>query len=242
MTDDHARSQIKISTMKCEQFGHPEFLLEVDASAVPEIYIREMVEALERMVADGSVFRPGQTLQIGWMLTRLHEEGPRQLTLEEPDMRSLPIEWIPGITHTLRQKMLQVFMLDSVALRHEMQIPSILQSLIACTRYTDCDFFMTRSEGNNARDSGWFVGCLDDAHDHNDPGNLCCALLYEAYLGQRGIQGFVTFPAGATVRVDRQNGVTILKQGEPLSIVPGSFLDTWLRRLADGDARESYHE
>jgi len=32
----------------------------------------------------------------------------------------LPIRWIPGVTHTLRQKMLQVFVLDSVSLRHEM--------------------------------------------------------------------------------------------------------------------------
>ncbi|MFI5456913.1 MAG: hypothetical protein ACHRXM_15820 [Isosphaerales bacterium] len=231
-----------ISTTKCEQLGHPEFVLEADVSTVPDIYIRETVETVERMVADGSVFRPGETFQIGWMLTRVQEQGPTHLTLEEPDMRSLPIRWIPGVTHTLRQKMVQVFMLDSVSLRHEMQIPSIRQSLITCTRFAASDFFMTRSEGTNERDSGWFVGCLDEVHDHNDPGNLCCVSLYEAYLGQKGIQGFVTFPVGATVVVDRKNGVTILNQGEPLGIVRGSFLDTWLQRSADGSAKESYPE
>jgi hypothetical protein len=225
-----------ISTTKCEEFGHPEFVLEADASVVPDIYVRNLVETIECMVKEGSCFRPGETFQIGWMLTRVQGQGPRQLTLEEPDMRSMPIQWIPGVTHTLRQKMLQVFMLDSVGLRHQMQIPTIRQSLIACTRYTDGDFFMTRSENNNERDSGWFVGCLDGGHDHNEAGNLRCISLYEAYLGQRGIQGFVTFPVGATVLIDGKQGVTILNGAEPLGIVPGSFLDTWLQRLPDGKA------
>ena len=227
-----------ISTTKCEQFGHPEFVLEADEIAVPDIYIRELVETIEHMVADGAVFRAGETFQIGWMLTSVKNKGPKHLTQEEPDMRSLPIQWIPGVTDTLRQQMLQVFMLDSVALRNEMQIPSIQQSLIACTRYTADRFFMTRSEANNETDSGWFVGCLDDGHDHNDTSNLRCISLYEAYLGQKGIQGFVTFPVDSMVILDPEDGVTILNKGERLSIVPGSFLDTWLRRLADGRAED----
>jgi hypothetical protein len=37
-------------------------------------------------------------------------------------------------------------------------------------------------------------------------------------------------------------GVTILDKGEQLGIVSHSILDTWLRRLADGEAKESYPE
>ncbi len=231
-----------IATTKCEQFGHPEFVLEADESTVPDIYIREMVKTIEHMVEGGSVFRPGETFQIGWMLTRVQEPGQTHLTLEEPDMRSLPIQWVPGVTQTLRQKMVQVYMLDSVSLRHQMQIPTIRHTLIACTRYNTSEFFMTRSKGTNERDSGWFVGCLDHGHDHNDIANLRCQSLYEAYLGQRGILGFVTFPVGIMVVVNSENGVTILNDGEPLGIVPGSFLGTWLQRLADGKAKESYPE
>lgn len=101
---------------------------------------------------------------------------------------------------------------------------------------------MSRSESTNERDSSWFVGCLDDGHDHNDTGNLRCISLYEAYLGQKGIQGFVTFPIEATIVVGRKKGVAILKQGEQLGIVRGSFLDTWLQRMAHGEAKESYPE
>lgn len=79
-----------ISTTKCERFGHPEFVLEFDASTVPDVYARDLVETIECMVKVGSCFQPGETFQIGWMLTRVQEQGPRQLTLEEPDMRSMP--------------------------------------------------------------------------------------------------------------------------------------------------------
>jgi hypothetical protein len=68
-------------------------------------------------------------------------------------------------------------MLDSVSLRHEMQISSIHQSLIACDGYTDHEFLMDRSQGTNERDWGRLVGCLDERHDHNNPDNLRCVSL-----------------------------------------------------------------
>jgi hypothetical protein len=101
---------------------------------------------------------------------------------------------------------------------------------------------MTRSKSTNDRDSGWFVGCLDREHDHNDASNIRCVSLYEAYLGQKGIEAFVTFPVGATIAVDRKDGVTIFGEGKPLDIVADSFLDTWLQRMANGEAKESFPE
>ena len=221
---------MRITTSKCGQFKHPEFVLEADDIAVPDVYLKELAETIEQMVAAGSVFRPGQTFQIGWMITQVASSGASRLSLVEPDMEEMPMQWVLGVTETLRQKMVQVFMLDSVSLRQEMKIPSVLQSLVACTRYSAPSFIMVRSEGANERDSGWFVGCLDDEHDHNDPANLSCVSLYEAYLNQQGIQGFVTFPVGTMIVNDKKNGLTILKDDKPLKIEPGSFLDTWLKR------------
>ena len=73
-------------------------------------------------------------------------------------METFPIKWVPGITHTLRQKMLQVFMLDSVSLRQQMQMPTIVQSLIACTRYTTPNFLMLRSNPSNEKRFGVVCG------------------------------------------------------------------------------------
>lgn len=219
-----------LNTTKCGQFKHPEFTLEADESAVPATHLQDMAKTIESMVAQGSVFKPGETSQVGWMITEVQRYGTSQLTLVEPDMKSFPIKWVPGITHTLRQKMIQVFMLDSVSLRDDMEIPSILQSLLVCTRYTSSSFFMNRSENPNETDSGWFVGCLEDGHNHNDPANLRCVSLYEAYLHQHGIEGFVTFPVGSMIVCEPGEGVTIFKDGQKCSIQKGSMLEAWFRQ------------
>ena len=50
---------------------------------------------------------------------------------------------------------------------------------------------MTRSDPTDSADSGWFVGCLADDHDHQQPANLTRVSLYEAFLRQPAIQGFL---------------------------------------------------
>ena len=60
---------MNISTTRCNTFGHPEFILEADESAVPDIYLGELADTIEGMVEEGERFSPGQTFQIGWMIT-----------------------------------------------------------------------------------------------------------------------------------------------------------------------------
>jgi hypothetical protein len=229
---------MKISTTNCCRFSHLEFILEADARSVPDIYLHEMADTIEQLVAAGERFKLNETFQIGWMLTRVESYSASQLTLVEPDMKSFPIKWVSGITNTLRQKMMQVFMLDSIALRDQMNVPSILQSLIACTDYSGPNFFMSRSDPTNERDSGWFVGCRDTEHDHNDPQNLCCVSIYEAFLNQPRIQNFITFPKDVIVVMDRSTGLSMLNEHGTIEFVAGSFLDEWKKRSAAGSPLE----
>jgi hypothetical protein len=214
---------MRVTTTRCKSHSHPEFVLDAD-SEVPDSHLRELAQTIEEMVAAGSVFRPKQTFQVGWIVTQIASFDATQLTLVEPDMKSMPIRWVPGVTETLRQKMVQVFALDSFSLRDEMTMATALQSMVVCTEYTAPEFFMVRSEPDG-NDSGWFVGCLGQDHDHNDAENLRCLSLYEASLHQRGIQNFLLFPVGTTVVNDTKNGLTVLKDDQPLELVPGSFLD-----------------
>jgi hypothetical protein len=220
-----------IVTDTCRRHGHPEFVLEADEAHVPAIYLENIAQTLQRMVAQGSVFRPGETFQIGWMLTRVESYGGDRLTLTEPDMKSLPARFIPGISETLRQMMLQLFMLDSVSLRAEIDMPTLRHSLVACTRYADPAFYLTRSATADPTDSGWFVGCLADDHNHHDPANLTRVSLYEAFLRQPAIQGFLAFPRESLIAIDPRAGVRIYKGERPLQVEPGSFLDAWMKRL-----------
>lgn len=139
-------------------------------------------------------------------------------------MRAIPVQWVSGITETLRQLMLQIFMLDSVSLRPKISMPQMTQSLIACSRYTEPSFFMTRTKAIDKADCGWFIGCLDQHHDHKDANNLKRVSLYEAFVQQRGIQGLVSFPVGAMIVVERLSVFAIYVDGKKLAIEPGSFL------------------
>jgi hypothetical protein len=220
---------MRVTTTKCSRFGHPEFVLDADEAQVPSVYLTNFVQTIEGMVASGSVFKPDQTFQIGWGLTLVEQAG-EMFSLAEPDMESFPIKWTKGITSTLRQMTLQLFMLDSVGLRQEMDAPSIQQSLIACSRYNEPSFFMSRSHGQGGSDSGWFIDCLADDQDHQDAAGLTCISIYEAFLNQPGIQGFASFPVGSVIASDREQGLKIFKDGTELDIVPGSLLDEWSRK------------
>jgi hypothetical protein len=112
---------MKAITTRCHQRRNPELVLEAGEAHVPKTCLDHLVHTVEDMVDGGSVFRPGQTFQVGWMLTRVAtSEDETRMTLHEPDLRSMPIQWMPGVTYTLRTLMLQLLTLDSGANRQSM--------------------------------------------------------------------------------------------------------------------------
>jgi hypothetical protein len=232
---------MEIVTAECGRVAHREFVLEADPSHVPEASLRDIGRTLEQMVAGRSVFEPGQTFQIGWMLTLVQPLGDNRLTLAEPDMRTIPIRWVRGITHTLRQMRLQSSMLDSFGLREEADIPGAQHSLLVCNHYADPEFFMQRTALSGEADTGWFVACTRGGHDHNDPENLRRISMYEAYVNQRAIQPFAVFPFGSQIFVSPEDGLEVWRRGAPLNVMGGSLLDRWFakegRRTLPPEAR-----
>lgn len=221
-----------VATHRCADHGHAEFVLQVDPSAVPEQHIEQIIQTLEGMVAHGSVFAPGQTLQVGWMVTQVQRHDKMRLTLFEPDMRSLPVKYVPGVTETLRQMMLQLFVIDSFGVpRNDMDIPSIRQSVVVCDKYQDASgILLMRGKAQDQSDSGWFIGCLDKDHDHQNTQNLAKIPLYDAFLNRNAIQGWMAFPSGTFIALQGEQPPQVVRDGKELIILPDSFLDRLLQR------------
>jgi len=215
------------STSRCHEFDHPEFKLMCDPQGIAEAHILSLVSGLEAMVAEGSVFQPDDRFHYGWVQTKVRELEDGMLTLDEPDMKSMPINYVPGITETLRHMMLQLFTADSFGIdRADLDFPSLRQSGIACRQYSQGEWLMmARAEPTDELDSGWFIGCGDKSCDHNDSKNLQRLSLYEVFLNRPQIRDWVSLPFGALLQQKPNVLPVLFLEGQPQKIEPGSFLD-----------------
>ena len=219
-----------VRTTRCQSVGHREVALEADVAQVPAGSLHELAATIEELVLAGSVFHPGETFQVGWMLTRIMPVDDRTLTLHEPDFANFPPAFVPSVTQTLRTMMLQVFMLDSVGLKPEMKTPSMTDGAMVCTNLEHDRFMMHRFAPRSAADSGWYIGCLREDHDHEDPANIQVISLYEAVLRKRTIESFLTFPEECTIYMGQAEGLKLTRYGKPLTVRQDSFLDRLHKR------------
>jgi hypothetical protein len=212
-------------TSRCGKFGHPEFRFNFDRTQVPVAEdVQWIIDWLEQAVAEGECFTPGQTCQIGWMVTevRLGENG--FLTLWEPDLRKMPVAWVESVSNMLAHLRLQKDVVESVLPASALTFPSMQQSAIICTRFGNKGHLVLERTQPKAADSGWFFGCLDKDHDHNDAAELRCVSLYEAVVSHAPqIIPYLALPAGVLIALE--NGApAILHNGEALDFLKGSFL------------------
>jgi hypothetical protein len=217
-------------TTSCGRHGHPEFRISYDPALVPvEDDVRWFLRWLEEAVAGGERFADGETCQVGWMVIQVRANPDGSLSLWEPDMRQVPVVRVESVSRTLAHLRLQKDVCESVVMPEEMSFPSAAQTALVCTRLGRTDgIVMDRREPSGAI-SGWFCGCDDKGHDHQDAGELRKVSLYEAAVRyEPGIIPYLALPAGILLRAG-QGPPTIFRRGELLAFKPGSYLDVRFR-------------
>lgn len=213
-----------LRTRTCGGYGHPEFRIAYDPALVVVADDAEWFRGwLEETVAEGAQYEAGQTCQVGWVVTEVRQHSGGDLTLWEPDMRSMPIEWVEGVSFTLAHLRAQKDVVDSVLGPEAWSFPSLRQSAIICTRLAQGrGVVMERTEPDGA-DSGWFCGCREDGHDHNKVDELRRVSLYEAVLHAPSIIPYLALPPGVLVGING-GAPAVFRDGEPLEFRPGSYL------------------
>lgn len=216
----------------CRTEGHPEFRLQVDETAVPEPDIRFFVEALEGWVQQGDRFVNGETVQLGWSVMRVRPNADGTLSLLEPDFVSLPIAWVDSVTVTLQHLRLHKDVCESFFDPDALECPSLRDSCIVCTQLSSApQLVMERFADPDPGDSGWFIGCRDGAHDHNDAAALGRMSLYEAVLANRAALPFLGLPEGVLLETsDGQSLPRVLYEESVLSPKPGSYVEALGKR------------
>jgi hypothetical protein len=215
-------NQMITVTTRCSEWKHSEFRLEFD-SAIPQADVYALVSFLEESVQAGTRYDDGQMIEFGSMILRLAVSDD-VFIVEEPDLRTFPISWKVGITQSMRLLRLQKDIAESVGLGDHLEFSSIRCSLLVGTDLIEgLDMLILERSEPHASDSGWFVGRLDTKLDYNDAANLHRISVYQAILNWPRMAGFLALPAGS--RVETSERLTISRNGQPLEIQKGSFLD-----------------
>ncbi len=212
-----------ITTTKCSAYEHPEFLFECD-SAIPQADIDIFTSFLEESVENGTRYNEGDLILFGSMLLQIAKVND-SLTIAEPDLQTMPIEWKQGVTRSMQILRLQKDIAESVGLEDEFDSPSIESSLLvgADLSQHDEDLVLDRTESADS-DSGWFVGRQDSALNYDDEASLKRISVYQTILNWPQISGFLALPAGCRVEISGRKPRFTLN-GRNLEIKPASLID-----------------
>src|SRR5688572_14156459 len=88
--------------------------IQYDPAVVSPEYVEWFGRLLLDMASGGTRFEPGQTMQAGWSVVRFEVAVDGVLEFREPDFRSMPVKWVPGLSTTLMHMGMQKEIVASV--------------------------------------------------------------------------------------------------------------------------------
>ena len=219
-------------TTRCKDFNHPEFTLRF-LNDVPVPGLEKMlIGYFESGVANGTQFKPGQTVQLGWATLRLTQRDDGTLGVLEPDLKH-ELKWVESVDQSLFETWRQKEILESLGLLERADYPRQAFQAIVCSKTFESQaFMMGRTEPHSPSDSGWFVGCLDDDHDHQKPEALSVVPLIEIAVKVPPLTQFFALPAGVDVVVTGPGRVRarVFVDGEERIPRVGSYLEALNRQ------------
>src|SRR6516164_1603574 len=157
---------MRTSTQNCRQYGHQEISVECEDASTFSKTLRWFLGWIENEVAGGRRFLPEQTVQVGWSILETRQRPDGTLGLFEPDFHSMPVRFVDSVSNTLRHLFVQKGVAESLGLDRELALPSLSDSAIVCTEFGSTEGFVMSRVSPKTRDSGWFFGCDNPAHDH----------------------------------------------------------------------------
>ncbi|QCU54445.1 hypothetical protein FFM54_36275 [Burkholderia pseudomallei] len=88
-----------------EKYGHPNIVVPMEDDL--EFGAQAVLSYFEDQIRQGTIFREGETVQIGWSILMLKAGAGETLEAWEPEFSPMPISWIRGANTTYRHLMMQ---------------------------------------------------------------------------------------------------------------------------------------
>jgi hypothetical protein len=192
-----------------------------------------LTQTLERWVQGGRRFAVGETIQLGWTLLKLHDGEGDTLELLELAPGPAPISWGISVTTALADLRLHKDVCESYFGDGFISFPFIADECVVCTNVEMTDEILMDRVKSAGSDSGWFIGCRDDGHDHQNPSSLVRISLHEAVRRCPGARMFVALPPETLVATGPAE-TALFHRAQRIAARPGSFVDQLLARRATG--------
>lgn len=211
-------------TTRCAEHGHPEVTLqllrEVPIAGAQTMLLRYFEEA----VAAGTRFQAGESVRLGWSTLKLIARDDGTLGVEELDLEHLP-QWHESVSQTLLEAWRQNEVAKSLGLAPT--FPSQLSTAVVCAQWKETvEFLLDRKPPQADDDSGWFIGCTDPEHDHEDAQSLRVTQLLNVAAWVPPLAQFLALPPGTEVLVQGPGRVRaqVWADGKALPPAAGSYL------------------
>ena len=123
--------------------------------------------------------------------------------------------------------------LSSLGLIDRIDYPRQAQQAIACSQTWETPtLVLGRTAPSAPNDSGWFVGCMNDAHDHQVADALRVVPLIEVAARLPPLTQFLALPVGTDVVVSSEGRLRarVFIDGDEVKPKEGSYLDALNRQ------------
>lgn len=184
---------------------------------------------------------PGQTLRYGWMLLHFVSDDQNgsgldtdTLFIEElatPFYQGV-LSYVSGVTHTLALLQLQQEVMQRNHITGEVIYPHGSQHAIVCTRVTRetiphlRPLKADRSWEPDVRGSGWFIGCCDQEHDHDNPDELVLAHLFHLVEQFPALFPYLAMPVGTMLIFEESQAIIFHPGAQNGQVDPGPLLSS----------------
>lgn len=182
---------------------------------------------------------PGQTLSYGWNILRfvadeqnLSGVGSGMLLIEE--RQSVFSEehpsYVPGVARTLALLHLQNETIRRNRVTGESIYPDASQRALICRRVTPETIHhlhplkADRAWQPDGRESGWYIGCCDEDHDHDNPDELARIHLFHLAESFPALFPYLAMPVGTMLIFEEHQAIVFRPNEEEGQVDPERLL------------------
>jgi len=204
------------------------------------MFITRLLRFLENyLISQPKRILPEQTLHYGWTTLRFVEDehnlsgaGADVLLIEEMQHPFFADDssYIPGVERMVALMQLQDEAMQRNSVTGDVIYPHRSQYALVCTRVTPGTvhvlrpLMVHRPWQPNVQESGWFIGCCNQDHDHDHPDELNAIHLYHLVSQFPGIFPYLAMPVNTALLFEKDQ-VILFRPGEQNGQVdPGNLL------------------